>query len=76
MDGACLTSCVVYRRCVLKKCESGPLNREHDPEFILIPLGLESLGTGVFEETPGEPIGLVVKAHFFMEAGCWARARL
>ena len=61
---------------MLKKCESESLNREHDPELVLIPLGLEPLGIGVFEEIPGEPIGLVVKAHFFMEAGCWARARL
>ena len=60
----------------MKTCEPESLNREHDPEFVLIPLGLESLGTGVFEETPGEPIGLVVKAHFLMEAGCLVRARL
>jgi hypothetical protein len=60
----------------LKKCESEPFSLGQEPKFLVIPLGLEFPGAGVFEEDSCKPNGLVLKAHFFIETGCFVRARL
>ena len=60
----------------MKKNESVPLARKYGPSPVVIPLSLGPSGTRVFDGVAGEPNGFILKAHFFIQTGCFVRARL